>query len=249
MPRYILLSTLTPEGRQTMQKNPTDWRRSIRRWLRSVARSSLSMQYWVVLILSAPRLFQSGNMHGDCPLSLRHLERDSREVCTEPASIRGGEFPAHDLGMSSNEKVRERHVRKRFVGLGQPAIPILTVGRGADDGRCCGHIEDLDAPTAYPVGDRQWVSVSNTNLGQAHRIDGGAVTRHGANNCLPCPLTKRLVKVESVDEHVSVQKIMARGSVCEGSSTALLVAGEPCAWLSYIRFWSYVGHAPASLAG
>jgi GYD domain len=249
MPRYILLSTLTPEGRQTMHKNP-DRLEEVNKEVAAFG-CKIVAQYAVLggFDFSAPRLFQSGNMHGDCPLSLRHLERDSREVCTEPASIRGGEFPAHDLGMSSNEKVRERHVRKRFVGLGQPAIPILTVGRGADDGRCCGHIEDLDAPTAYPVGDRQWVSVSNTNLGQAHRIDGGAVTRHGANNCLPCPLTKRRVKVESVDEHVSVQKIMARGSVCEGSSTALLVAGEPCAWLSYIRFWSYVGHAPASLAG
>jgi hypothetical protein len=124
----------------------------------------------------------------------------------ETAAIRGREFPAHNLGMSANEKVRKRHVGKRCVGLGQPSLPILKVGGNADACRRCGHIEDLDAPTAYPVGDTQWVCVANTNLGQAHRIDGGTITRHGLNNRFPCPLAKRRIKVEGVDEYVGVQQ-------------------------------------------
>ena len=93
----------------------------------------------------------------------------------EPASIRGGEFPAHDLGMSANEKVRERHGWNRDIGLRHPPLPIRQVCRGTDIGRGYGHIEDLDAPTAYPVGDSRRLCVSNTKLGQAHRIDGSTV--------------------------------------------------------------------------
>jgi hypothetical protein len=70
----------------------------------------------------------------------------------KPASIGGGDFPAHNLGMSANEKVRKWHVMKRHVGLGLALLPIPTVCRGTDVGCRYGHIENLDAPTAYPVG-------------------------------------------------------------------------------------------------
>jgi len=134
--------------------------------------------------------------------SLRHLEGDGREVCMEPALIRGGEIPAHDLGMSANEKVGERHGRNRRIGSRHSLFPILQVCRGAGVSRRGGHIEDLDAPTAYPVGDRRWVGVSDTNLGQAHRIDGGTVTRHGAGNCISRPFVERRGGVEGEDKYV-----------------------------------------------
>ena len=86
----------------------------------------------------------------------------------EPALICGGEFPAHDLGMSANEKVRERHDRNRYIGLRHSPLPILAVCLGTHIGRSCGHIEDLDAPTTYPVGGSLWVCVANANLSQAN---------------------------------------------------------------------------------
>jgi hypothetical protein len=54
---------------------------------------------------------------------------------------------------SADEKVRERHVRKMCVGVGQPPLQILTVSRGTDIGRRRRHIENLHAPIAYAVGD------------------------------------------------------------------------------------------------
>jgi hypothetical protein len=122
---------------------------------------------------------------------LRHFERDGWEVCAKPASICGGEVPTHDLSMSANEKVGEWHVRRRYIGPGEPPIPVLPVGRGTHVGRSHGHIEDLDAPTAYAIGDSCRVRVSNANLGQAHRIDGGAPTRHARHDRLSCPPVKR----------------------------------------------------------
>ncbi len=41
--------------------------------------------------------------------SMRHFERDRREVSKEPPLICSGKFPAHDHGMGSDEKVGERH--------------------------------------------------------------------------------------------------------------------------------------------
>ena len=108
--------------------------------------------------------------------------------------------------MSPNEKVRERHGRNRHAGLRHPPFSILTVGSRALVSGGCGHVEDLDAPTAYPVGYGRWVCVSYTNLGQANRIDGRAATRDRVGDRLPRPLAKRRVRVEGVNEHVGVQK-------------------------------------------
>ncbi len=124
----------------------------------------------------------------------------------ETTLISGGKFPAHDLGVRADEKVRERHGRNRNVGLGHPPLPIPAVCLGTHIGRGCGHIENLDAPTAYPVGGSRRVRVANTNLGQTHRIDGGAVTRNSVGDRFSCPIAKRRVRVEGVDEYVGVQK-------------------------------------------
>ncbi|MGD8716157.1 MAG: hypothetical protein PVG70_16515 [Desulfobacterales bacterium] len=110
--------------------------------------------------------------------SRRHFERDRGEVGMEPNLIRGGKFPTHDLGVRADEKVGERHERNRCIGLGHPPLPIPAVCLGTHIGCSHWYIEDLDAPTAYPVGGGWRVCIANTNLGQAHRIDGGAVTRN-----------------------------------------------------------------------
>ena len=103
----------------------------------------------------------------------------------EPTLIRGGKFPTHNFGVRADEKVRERHGRNRNVGLGHPPLPIPAVCLGTLIGRSCGHIENLDAPTAYPVGGSRRVRVANTNLGQTHRIDGGTVTRSTGGRGVP----------------------------------------------------------------
>src|SRR5688572_8796197 len=108
--------------------------------------------------------------------------------------------------MGANEKVGERHVRKRYVGLRDPPTPVLPVCRGTDIGCRRRHIEDFNAPTAYSVGDRRRVCVTDANLGQAYRIDGGTVTCHAARDRLFCPTAKRRPRVKGVDEHVGVQK-------------------------------------------
>ena len=69
-----------------------------------------------------------------------------------------------------------------------------------------GHIENLDAPAAYPVGGSGRIRIPDTNLGQAHRIDGGTVTCHSIGDRLSGPLTERRVRVEGVDKYVGVQK-------------------------------------------
>jgi len=124
----------------------------------------------------------------------------------EPTLIRGGKFPTHDLGMGANEKVRERHGRNRNVGLGHPPLPIPAVCLGTLIGCSRGHIENLYAPTAYPLGDSRRVRVANTNLGQTDCIDGGTVTRNSVGNHFACPIAKRRVRVEGVDEYVGVQQ-------------------------------------------
>ena len=84
----------------------------------------------------------------------------------EPASICSGEFPAHDFGMRTDEKIGQWHEGNRCIGLGHPPLPIFAVCRGADVGRRSGHIEDLHTPAAYPVGGSRRVRVANANLGQ-----------------------------------------------------------------------------------
>jgi len=46
MPTYVLLSTLTPEGRQTLHKDPAVLRRWIRRSPTLVAKLSRSLRPW-----------------------------------------------------------------------------------------------------------------------------------------------------------------------------------------------------------
>ena len=53
MPTYILLSTLTPEGRQTLHRNPERLEEVNREITEFGARSSHSMLCWVPMILSA----------------------------------------------------------------------------------------------------------------------------------------------------------------------------------------------------
>ncbi len=78
--------------------------------------------------------------------------------------------------MGTDEKVGERHERYRCIGLRNPPLSIFTVCRGADVGSSSGHIENIDAPAAYSIGRSRRVCVANTNLSQAHRIDGGTLT-------------------------------------------------------------------------
>ncbi|MGD8946782.1 MAG: hypothetical protein PVI62_08985 [Desulfobacterales bacterium] len=124
----------------------------------------------------------------------------------EPTLIRGGEFPTHDLGVRADEKVGERHDRNRCIGLRHPALPIRAVCRGTDVGRRGGHIKDLDAPATYPVGGSRRICIPDTNLGQTHRVDGGAVTCHSIGDRFSGPFVERRVRVEGVDEYVGVQK-------------------------------------------
>ena len=124
----------------------------------------------------------------------------------EPAFISSGEFPIHDFSMGTDEEVGERHDRDRRIGLRNPPLSIFAACRGADVGRSSGHIENIDAPAAYPVGRSRRVRLADTNLSQAHRIDGGAVTRHSASDGLSCPLAKRRVNIKGEDEHVGVQQ-------------------------------------------
>ena len=59
----------------------------------------------------------------------------------KPTLISGGKFPAHNLGVRADEKVRERHGRSRNVGLGHPPLSIPAVCLGTLIGRSCGHID------------------------------------------------------------------------------------------------------------
>lgn len=137
---------------------------------------------------------------------MRHLQREGREIFLKAASICCGKFPSHDHGMSANEEVRKWHGGHWCTGPGRTFFPILTVCLRAYVSSRCRHIENGNAPSAYPVGHRRGLRVSHAYLGQAHRIDGGPVARHGISDHISCPAAESRVRIKGVDKRVGVQK-------------------------------------------
>ena len=175
----------------------------------------------------------------------RHHELQRRKVRLESAAVGGRELPAHDLGMSADEEVRERHDRDRCVALRRSPFPIPAVRPRACFARGRWHVEDLDAPASHSVRDARRVGVSDAELGQAHRVDGGAFTCDAARDRLASPTAERRVFVEGVDEDVGVEEYL--DSRVSSSSSSQVIVGRRGAARMASRHSARLSRSPCSV--
>ena len=134
----------------------------------------------------------------------RHPEWDRREVGLESTPVRSRQCKTHDSRVGADEEVRERHCR--CAGLGAASFSVPAVGPGADIGGCRGYVENLNAPSPNPIGDGGRLSVTHADLGQAHRVNGGALVRYCVCDHVSSPGAEWRFGVEGVDQDVGIEQ-------------------------------------------